>query len=85
MVSVLEDLLLNLATALFIQEQGNSNLKTVMGTISSQHIWNFKPCLLSTCCVLDILDLVMSQTKSVLIGFPRITGIFEKQIVPTLS
>jgi hypothetical protein len=34
-VGVLEDLVQNIATALFIQEQGNGNIKTVMGAISS--------------------------------------------------
>jgi poly(3-hydroxyalkanoate) synthetase len=47
--AVVQDFTQNLATALFIHEQGVQDLKKssvisgVLGTISNQHPWNFKP------------------------------------------
>ena len=57
----------------------------MMGTISNQHVWNFRPTQSTKCALLDIVCLVLNQTKSLFIYFPRISKIFEKQIVPTLN
>lgn len=55
-----------------------------MGSISNQHIWNFKPSLQTSCAVLDILSLSMEETGSLFVYFPRICKVFENQIIPTL-
>jgi len=67
---------------------GFSNASLVggmMGTISNQHVWNFRPTQSTKCALLDILCLILNQTKSLFIYFPKISKIFEKQIVPTLN
>ena len=56
----------------------------IMGSISNQHIWNFKPSLQTSCAVLDILSLFMEETGSLFVYFPRICKVFENQIIPTL-
>ena len=62
----------------------NTLVGGMMGTISNQHVWNFKPSLLTKCSLLDLLAKIFEQTSSLLLYFPRISKIFEKQLIPTL-
>jgi hypothetical protein len=105
-----EDLVQNLATALFIHEQGDlgsqsqikkqsstraSNLNNisiiggVMGTISNQHIWSFKPTFVTKGVLLEMLREILTLSclqdhLSVFADIPKIATIFENQIIPTL-
>jgi len=78
----------NSISAAYASSSGLNNSSLVggmMGTISNQHVWNFRPTQSTKCALLDIVCLVLNQTKSLFIYFPRISKIFEKQIVPTLN
>ena len=56
-----------------------------MGQISNQHVWNFKPSQNTKSALLDLLCVVLEITKSLFIYFVKISRIFEKQIIPTIS
>ena len=56
-----------------------------MGSISNQHVWNFRPTQSTKCALLDIVCLVLNQTRSLFVYFPKIGKIFENQIMPTLN
>ena len=57
----------------------------MLGSISNQHVWNFKPSPSTKCALLDLICLVFDQDQHPLIFFPRIGKLFENQIIPTLN
>lgn len=57
----------------------------MMGTISNQHVWNFKPCLSTKICLLDLLFTFVQQTNSICLYLPKMGRVFENQIIPTLN
>jgi len=87
-VEVVEEFVTNLATALFINEQGGqddkSTKKSILMNISNQHLWNFKPSPTTKSSLLDLLYLVFQNTGSLLLYFPKMSQITEQQIIPTL-
>lgn len=92
--AVVEDFIQNMGTALFIHEQNNMETKKqpvqntigdMMGAVSNQHVWNFKPSATTKSTILDMLTFMFEQTKSLFVYFPRILKIFTNQIMPTLS
>lgn len=47
-------------------------------------VWNLKPSQNAKCVMLDLINLVIQQTKGFLCHFKGILSVFELQIVPTL-
>lgn len=94
-IGVAEELCLNIATALFIHDQGGDSKSKLamqaaigngmMGTISNQHVWNFKPSFSTKICLLDLLFTFVQQTNSICLYLPKMGRVFENQIIPTLN
>jgi hypothetical protein len=62
-----------------------NNSNAILGGISNQHVWNFKPSLSTKICLLDLLFSFVHQTKAICVYLPKINKIFENQIIPTLN
>lgn len=73
-----------MASALFIHEQGvnfdskkqTQSNSSMIGTISNQHIWNFKPSLSTKLFILDMLYSFAHQASHVCLQLPKVSKIF---------
>ena len=70
---------------MILLEQSNLTQSKKSFASKSPSIWNLKPGPNAKCVLLDLLNLILNQTKGKLTLYPEIISIFELQIVPTLE
>ena len=79
------DLIQNIAFTMILIEQSNQSSHKKSLSFKVPTIWNLKPGQNAKCVLLDLLNLILNQTKGLMVNFPEIISLFELQIVPTLD